>query len=324
MSAWCSAAGKHELAAFTNAIARKQRFPTALSLMAVTFAFRLDDGMPAVPPKPGVLMPGRNGRAAILIHGLTGTPAEVRFLAWFLNTHGGYTVSCPRLANHGQPMHILKKTRWQDFYASVRQAYQELRVNHDEIYVSGLSMGALLALLLAEEFQTGIAGVSCLSPTLFYDGWNVPWYHFLLPLASHTPLRDFTYFKEEPPYGLKSEQIRKKVHEFYQHANIRDMHDVDRFGYPFFPVRLLAELHRLVAHLEPRLPRVHCPMQVIQARQDDMSSVKNAQRIHDRVSSTRKEIVYLEDSYHVITADQERAKVAQSMLDFFSAEVPHG
>jgi carboxylesterase len=185
-------------------------------------------------------------------------------------------------------------------------------------------MGALLALLLAEEFQGAIAGVSCLSPTLFYDGWNVPWYHFLLPLATRTPLRNFTYFKEEPPYGLKSEQIRNKVHEFYQHADIHAMHDVDRFGYPFFPVSLLAELHRLVAHLEPRLPRVTCPVQVIQARQDDMSSLKNAERIRDRVGSARKEIVYLEDSYHVITADQERGKVAQSMFDFFSAEVTHG
>jgi len=290
--------------------------------MSVVFAFRTDAGQPAVTPKPGVFMPGRNGRAVILIHGLTGTPAEVRFLAWFLNTHG-YTVSCPRLANHGQPLRILKKTPWEDFYGSVRQAYGELRAGHDEIFVAGLSMGALLALLLAEEYPSGIAGVSCLSPTLSYDGWNMPWYHFLLPLATRTPLRNFTYFKEEPPYGLKSEQIRKKVHEFYAHANIHDMHDVDRFGYPFFPVSLLAELHRLVAHLEPRLPRVRCPVQIIQARHDDMSSVKNAQRIHDRVGSARKEIVYLEDSYHVITADQERAKVAQCMLDFFSVEVVH-
>ena len=291
--------------------------------MSVIFAFRSPDaGLPAVPPKPGVFMPGRNGRAVILIHGLTGTPAEVRFLAWFLNTHG-YTVSCPRLANHGQPLHILKMTRWEEFYASVRKSYEELRADHDEIFVSGLSLGALLALLLAEEMQAGVAGVSCLSPTLFYDGWNVPWYYFFLPLASRTPLRNFTYFKEEPPYGLKSAQIRAKVHEFYEHADIHDMHDVDRFGYPFFPVRLLAELHRLVAHLEPRLPRVQSPCQIIQARNDDVSSVKNAQRIYDRVSSARKEIVSLEDSYHVITADQERAKVAQSMLDFFSVEVPH-
>ena len=98
---------------------------------------------------------------------------------------------------------------------------------------------------------------------------------------------------------------------------------MDRFGYPYFPVRLLGELRRLVAHLEQRLPFVQCPCQIIQARHDYMSSVRNAQFVYDRVASRRKEIVYLENSYHVITADQERAKVAQSMLDFFSPTLSH-
>jgi carboxylesterase len=285
--------------------------------MSITFAFRSARAAPPSPPKEGITLPGRNGDAVILIHGLTGTPNEMRFLAWFLNTHG-YTVACPRLANHGQSLQVLKRTRWEEFFTSVRDAYEALRKDHDRIYVSGLSMGALLALELAAELGDGIAGVSCLSPTLVYDGWNVPWYHFLLPVASHTPLRDFVYFKEEPPYGLKNERIRDKVHQFYAKADLHDLRDVDRFGYPYFPVRLLAELHRLVAHVEPRLGRVHCPCQIVQARQDDMSSVENARRIYERVSSTRKEIVYLEDSYHVITADQERAKVAQSLMDFFS------
>ena len=37
----------------------------------------------------------------------------------------------------------------------------------------------------------------------------------------------------------------------------------------------------------------------------------------DRIKSDTKELVLLDDSYHVITADQEREKVAQSTVDFF-------
>ena len=290
--------------------------------MSVKFAISTASRGPITTPDGGIFMRGRNGQAVVLVHGLTGTPNEMRFLAWFLNTHG-YTVSCPRLANHGQPLHILKSTRWEEFYASVRKAYTDLRVDHGQVYAGGLSMGALLALMLADEFEAGVAGVSCLSPTLFYDGWNVPWYHFLLPLGSRTPLRNFVYFKEMPPYGLKNERLREKVHQFYETADIHEMRDVDRYGYPYFPVRLLGELRRLVVQLKKRLPHVQCPCQIIQARHDDMSSVRNAQYIHDHVASRRKEIVYLEDSYHVITADQERGKVAQSMTDFFAAGVPH-
>jgi len=258
----------------------------------------------------------------MLIHGLTGTPVEMRFLAWYLNTRG-FTVACPRLANHGEPLDVLKHTRWSAFYESVRDCHRELCADHQQVFVGGLSMGALLALLLAEEFPDRVAGVSCLSPTLFYDGWNVPWYHFLLPIASHTPLGNYVFFREEPPYGLKNERIREKVHEFYAKAQITEMREVDRFGYPFFPLKLLGELRRLSAHLESRLPGVLCPCQIVQARNDDMSSPRNARHIYERVGSTRKEIVYLDDSYHVVTADQERGKVAESMFHFFEGEAVH-
>lgn len=290
--------------------------------MSITFAFRTPPSAASTAPDAGIFLPGTNGKALILVHGLTGTPNEMRFLAWFFNAQG-YTVSCPRLANHGQPLAVLRSTPWEKFYATVREAYETVRPHHQQVYAGGLSMGALLALLLADEFPEAIAGVSCLSPTLFYDGWNVPWYNFLLYLAPWTGLQDFFYFKEEPPYGLKNERIRDRVHQYYLNADLQDLHDVDRFGYPYFPVRLLSELRQLVGHLQTRLGFIHCPCQVIQARHDDVSSVRNALLIHDHVASTCKEIVYLEDSYHVITADQERGKVANYMLEFFSRESSH-
>jgi carboxylesterase len=228
----------------------------------------------------------------------------------------GYTVICPRLANHGQPLEILKYTRWEDFYDSVRKAYLKLETP-GPIFTAGLSMGALLSLLLAEEFPERIAGVSCLSPTLFYDGWNVPWTRCLLPLAYHTPLRYFAYFKEEPPYGLKNEALRRRVHEYYKNADLNNLTSADRYGYPFFPVTLFCELQDLIKRLKKVLPRITVPVQLIQAKEDDMTSVKNSEYIHDRVASGMKEIVLLEDSYHVITADQERDKVALRMEGFY-------
>jgi len=286
--------------------------------MSLVFSLRTPPGKMAAQLDEGLFLPGTNGRALILIHGLTGTPNEMRFLAFVFHSQG-YTVFCPRLANHGQPLAVLRATPWEDFYGTVRTAYRRLAADHREVFASGLSMGALLALLLADEFPA-VAGVSCLSPTLFYDGWNVPWYHFLLHLAPWSGLENHFYFKEEPPYGLKNERIRESVHKFYAHAALEDMRDVDRFGYPYFPVRLLSELRRLVRHLRRRLGSIRTPCQVIQARHDDVTSLRNATLIHDGVASARKELILLEDSYHVITADQERGKVAQHLLDFFTHE----
>ncbi len=289
--------------------------------MSVKFAFSSKGFLPnsvVLEKRNGFHLNGNRGATVILIHGLTGTPHEMKYIAGFLHKKG-YNVSCPRLANHGEPVHVFKKTKWQECYESVRQDFltaKKLNPNKT-VFVAGLSMGALLALLLAEEFPDQITAVSCLSPTLFYDGWNSPWSRHLLPLAYFTPLKHFFYFKEEPPYGIKNEAIRRRVHKYFSNTSLHDMGAVSQFGYPYFPVPLLCELRLLVKHLTGKLHHIKTPVQIIQAREDDMTSVKNAQFVYDRISSLKKEIVLLEDSYHIVTADQERAKVAQKMNEFF-------
>ena len=254
----------------------------------------------------------------LLIHGLTGTPNEMRFLSLYLGKRG-YACVRPRLANHGAPIEILQRTKWQDCYESVRREFLKIRARQTgrPIIASGLSMGSLLALALACEFPDDLAGVSCLAPTLFYDGWNVPWQRHLLPLAQMSPLKHFFYFKEEPPYGIKDEEVRERVHQYYENATLDDLKQVARYGYPFFPVSLLCELNSLVKFLIPRLPSIHMPIQLAQAKDDDMTSIRNSQFIYDRISSETKEIVLLEDSYHVVAADQERETVAERMDEFF-------
>jgi carboxylesterase len=290
--------------------------------MSIVFAFKQPRSAESEARDDGIYLEGTNGDAVLLIHGLTGTPTEMRFLGWFLHNHG-YTVHCVRLANHGRPIGVLQATPWERFYGSVKDAHERLLAKHRRVFVAGLSMGALLALLLGAERGDAVSGISCLSPTLFYDGWNVPWYNALLRLAPYTGLESRFYFKESPPYGLKNERIRDRVHQFYAGARLSDMHDVDKFGYPFFPVSLLGQLRLLVSHVKARLHQVKNPCQVLQATEDDMSSVSNAHFIYYHVSSEIREIVYLEDSYHVITADQERGKVANAMLDFYNARRTH-
>src|ERR1039457_7081398 len=121
--------------------------------MAVTFSVNLKNLFKSAPktdlPDNGFVLSGQNGEAVILIHGMTGTPHEMRFLANYLNRQG-YAVYCPRLANHGAPIQILQMSKWQDFYQTVRQCYLQIQGQYKNIYTGGLSMGALLALLLED------------------------------------------------------------------------------------------------------------------------------------------------------------------------------
>lgn len=273
-----------------------------------------------VPEKHGFFLKGDNGATVILIHGLTGTPNEMRYLANSLN-RSGYSVLAPRLANHLEPIHILKNTKWTDIYKALREVLVtgELAKSEGPVFTAGLSMGALLALLLADEFNDRIAGVSCLAPTLFYDGWNAPISKYLLPLASGTFIKHFFYFKEEPPYGIKNETVQKRIHKYYNSANLDDAKNIMQYGYPYFPVTLLCQLRSLVKHLSKRLPHMRTPAQMIQARDDDVASVKNSKYIYDHIGSDVKELILLYDSYHVITADQERDIVAEKVEKFYTA-----
>jgi carboxylesterase len=292
--------------------------------MSVKFSFDINNfkkhkplRTDGAPNEGGLFFKGDNGSAVILVHGLTGTPNEMKYLATYLNK-SGYTVVCPKLANHDQSIWVLKNTSWQEIYGSVRDVLVkgELKDFDGPIFVSGLSMGALLALLLADEFKDRISGAACLAPTLFYDGWNTPFANIFFPFA-YTPIRYIAYFKESPPYGIKNEIIQQRIHKYYATARLDDVEGAAQYGYPYFPVTLLHQLQLLVKHLEKKLPGMAFPIQLIQAKDDDVASVKNSKFIYDRVRSEIKEMILLYNSYHVITADQERATVAEKVTEFF-------
>ncbi|HEY4956214.1 MAG TPA: alpha/beta fold hydrolase, partial [Caldimonas sp.] len=120
----------------------------------------------------GYLWPG--GRAGVLlVHGLTGTPTEMRFVARGLHD-AGFTVNAVQLAGHCGSADDLLATGWRDWYRSVEAAALELRAQVDHLFVAGLSMGALLALKLAVERPGDVAGVGLYGTTFRYDGWAIP------------------------------------------------------------------------------------------------------------------------------------------------------
>ena len=66
---------------------------------------------------------GKTG--VLLLHGLGGTPAEMRFVAMGL-ARQGYTVHCPQLAGNGNRAES-NGSSWQDWYNSAVEALDELR-----------------------------------------------------------------------------------------------------------------------------------------------------------------------------------------------------
>jgi len=108
----------------------------------------------------------------LILHGFTGSPWEVRPLADAL-VRAGLTVAMPLLAGHGTSVHALDETHWQDWLNTARQALAWLDQHCDRVHLAGLSMGALLCLLLAQERspeQTG--ALLLLAPAFDLAPWQ--------------------------------------------------------------------------------------------------------------------------------------------------------
>ena len=268
----------------------------------------------------GIFLRADGGCRVMLLHGLTGCPAELGYVAHWLRSRGRYHVSCPRLVNHGQPIDILARTTWTQLYESAKDAFFEARAaaraEGVPLVIGGLSLGAVLSLMLAAEFPDDVAGAACLSPTLFYDGWSVPWYHRLIPLVDYTPLKYFAYFREDEPFGLKDESLRGKIAARYRKMSLRDSAGAATSGYAHFPVRLFCEMRHLIKMCKRALPSVACPLLVVQAEQDDITGPSNARFVIEHVISSRRELLLLKQSYHLVSADVERSIVADRLQKF--------
>jgi carboxylesterase len=241
---------------------------------------------------------GNNG--CLLIHGLTGTPGEMRYLGERLHA-AGFTVSGILLAGHRTTVRDLKTKKWQDWYRSVKEGYEELRASSKNIFVAGISLGGLLAFLLACETKSDIAALACLSTGFFFDGWNTQaWQRWLLPMVIYTPLKHFVDFPEGEPYSVKDASSR------YAHL-----------GYPVFPAVAIAELYKLIRTVKQILPEVHVPTLIVHSREDDSHSLRSVDLLERQLGSMVKEKLILDNSYHVVTVDYQKEKVAAEVIRFF-------
>lgn len=255
---------------------------------------------------------GRNG--VLLIHGLTGTPTEMRFVAKGLNRNG-FTVYGMQLAGHCGDEADLLATGRRDWYRSVVAAAEKLRGEVDHLFVAGLSMGALLALRLAADRPEMVDGLGLYGTTFVYDGWTIPWIgklSFMLPLVTSLGFGRHRKFHECFPYGIKDERIRQRI------AGSMLSGDSAAAGLPGNPWPSLAEFYRLSWRVRRMLPNVRTPAIVIHAKDDDVASLKNVRAVVRGVGGP-VETVLLENSYHMITVDQERDILIDRTTRFFNA-----
>ncbi len=235
----------------------------------------------------------------MVLHGLTGTPYEVRPLAESLAAHG-FAVRCPLLAGHTD-LASLEASTWRDWYASAETAFDTLRADgRRRVMVVGFSMGGLLALRLAALRSREVAGVVALSVPLRFEAWKRSAILTMARLRSNRFFRDLVGV-----LGKEGGPDVRVEREAQQSPSLEG-----------FPYPALAELLALQDEVDDLLPFVRAPLLVMHGRYDHTAPAEHSERIAQRVSASRVERVVLPRSFHQIGLDLDRERACEEVVRF--------
>ena len=247
--------------------------------------------------------------AVLLFHGLTGSPFELKKYGQFLYKNG-YDVYAECLPGHGDNFEDIYTVKYQDWLDFAYTRFRKLRSQYDNVFVSGLCLGAVLAIATAIEFKDEVAGIISLSTTLYLDGWRLPWYKILIPIGLSTILRFYYNYPECEPHGIKNEKTRSVVKKLLAKGDV---------GMNDFPMTGFYELLKLSSVVRKKLKELKTPILIIHSQEDDITSVKSANIVNKSVSSKDKEFIILYDSYHMVLYDNEKEFVFNKVLDFIDS-----
>ena len=263
----------------------------------------------SVPPSSDPQRPGRPTRV-VLFHGLASTPREFGFLVHPLRRHG-VTLHAPELPGYSAGR-LASTPRWQDWVDAACDHLEELDATTPGPFVlGGLCTGAMLALAAAARRPLpGLRGFALLSPLFSYDGWGLPWWYALRSLAYAGGIASWFSMAEREPYGLKNQRMRQLIRQQMLAGATSEV------GPPTIGLPVVRESERLSHHVRTLLPKLALPVHAQHAREDEICRLASASAALAAVPPGLLSLHVLEDSYHMITADNDRHLVADRLSAF--------
>ena len=171
------------------------------------------------------------------------------------------------------------------------RAYEELREHADEIFLMGLSMGACLALRMAELRGDGVAGLVLVNPSVTADTklfLLAPVLKFVVPSLK----------------GIGSDIKKEGAHEL---------------SYDRVPVRAAATLPQLWKVTQRQLGEVTQPVLVYLSTADHVVGPNSVKVLRAALPAAQLTVRECADSYHVATLDNDAAQIFAGSLDFVRA-----
>lgn len=224
----------------------------------------------------------------VVLHGFTSTPSSVLGVARAC-ANAGHTVLAPLLAGHGTTADDLTTTHWVDWLASARAAVDELARRCTDVFVVGLSLGGALTLQLAEE--TTLRGVVAINPIVRSPGAEM----------------------EQGIAALIDSGVLT-IDAIGSDIKIPDVHE---HSYDVTPLAQVLEVFDGAESVGRRLGEITCPVLLFSSREDHVVGPENGDLVESTVNGPFRRI-WLEDSFHVATLDNERGTIEAAINSFIS------
>ncbi len=263
----------------------------------------------------------------VLIHGLTGTPVEMKPLEKHLKKLG-VDVENVLLAGHGGSNADVIASTWQQWLQSARDGVKAILSRNEKVIICGLSMGSLLASIIAAE-ESRVAGVVICSPTLFYDGsvldnslidWvyasDIP-RNVMKSMVRILPLLGKTFYWEElPPYGIRDQRIQRQITKSIEAAKIGGTNEFGVFRTYYGP---LVEMLDMVEVARKSFSKIKVPVLQLHSLDDTIASIHNSTETYLRLASNNKLLFLMTGCDHVMTLDLQRQLVHKMIGRFVEA-----
>ncbi len=234
----------------------------------------------------------------LLFHGLTGSPYDLMPVANFLKSPQ-LSVTIPRLKGHGTTIKDLARVKHCDWIKQAEQELAKLDPNQP-IIIGGLSMGALLAILLAIK-SPRIDALILLSPAFRLSFLA----ELLISLANLGLLPPEENFKKLSGGSDIADPEEKKNCPSYKEMSVNGLMQFDR----------------LRMNAVKNLSKITCPVFVAWAKLDGAIDLSGSQQIlQNRLKSPLSTKIY-NRSKHVITLDFDREKLSHDLRDFINTSL---
>ena len=233
--------------------------------------------------------------AVLLIHGFTGSPWEVRPLGEALAARGFHARGI-RLPGHGIGPEGMAWVTYRDWEDAADEALQTLSA-FKHVFVAGLSMGALLGMVLAARYPERVKGLALMAPV-----WKLRQLDGrILRRLRWLPLAEWT--------GL---WIKKTTTDLDDDAARADAPILSRY-----PLARLYDLFTIQDHARAAVPEVRCPALVAAAEQDHVVDFHSLETLASQLPHAR--LLRLRHGFHILPRDKDRAVLADAVSGFFDA-----